>query len=60
MSDRLTLRCYCCGEMIEGSIALLSMSKGEVDRVFVAKPEHLENFDESLLHSLIVAPLTAP
>jgi len=41
----MKLRCYCCGEPIEGAIALVSQSTLPVDRVFVAKPDHLENFD---------------
>lgn len=52
----MKLYCYCCGEPIQGQIALITMRPDPTDRVFVAKPEHLENFDESTLHSLLVIP----
>ncbi len=57
MSDTVKLRCYCCGEPLEGAIALVTMSTLAVDRVFVANPDHLERFDDATTHSLLVARL---
>lgn len=47
------LRCYCCGEPVGRNVALV-MSTLAVDRVFVAIPEHLENFDADTTKSTIV------
>lgn len=47
MKLSLQLRCYCCGEEVGLRVALVTMSPDSVDRVFVALPEHLENFDEA-------------
>lgn len=38
----MNLRCYCCGERVEGTVALVSMRADEVDRVFVMDPAHLD------------------
>lgn len=53
------LRCYCCGEALEGQIALVTMSPYAVDRVFVAKPEHIENFDEESTRVTLVERASA-
>ncbi len=55
--SQVTLRCYCCGEPINGEIALVTMSPAGVDRVFVALPEHIERFDDATTRSMIVAPI---
>ena len=41
----MKLNCYCCGEPIEGAFVLVANGQAPVDRVFVAKLDHLENFD---------------
>ena len=51
----MKLNCYCCGEPIDGQIALVTMSTMPVDRVFIAKPDHVENFDSP--QCLLVVPL---
>ncbi len=40
--DDMKLRCYCCGEGLDKNFVLVSMSKSDVDRVFVMKTEHVE------------------
>jgi hypothetical protein len=49
-------RCYCCGEELPEFMpfALVTMGHDEVDRVFIAKPEHVARFDDA--RSLIVIP----
>lgn len=42
----MRLQCYCCGEEVDGVIALITMSDSSVDRVFVMKPEHTERVDK--------------
>ena len=37
MSD-LVLKCYCCGEVVSGEFALVTMSHDEADRVFIMRP----------------------
>jgi len=37
---KLTPRCYCCGEQIHKTFALISYSNN-VDRAFLFKPEHV-------------------
>lgn len=43
----LKLRCYCCGEPIGDRFVVMTMGDGPVDRVFVAKEDHVERFDET-------------
>ena len=59
MATDVRLRCYCCGEALAGSVALVTMSREPVDRVFVANPEHLENFDDATTRSVLVTLVTA-
>lgn len=42
----MKFQCYCCGEEVDGVIALITMSDRSVDRVFVMKPEHTERVEE--------------
>lgn len=41
-------------------VALVTMSSDAVDRVFVALPEHLEQFDDATTRSLLVVPVGRP
>ena len=50
----MNLYCYCCGEPIANTIVLVTM-KEPTDRVFVAKPDHVENFDD--VKTLMVVPI---
>lgn len=50
----MKLRCYCCGESLDVSrVALVTMQYGEVDRVFVFKPDHVERVDDEAPHELV-------
>ena len=42
----MKLRCYCCGEELDGTIALVTMSETGTDRVFVMKPEHVARVED--------------
>ena len=45
--EKLKLRCYVCGKPLSGQVALVSMSRTEVDRAFVVHPEAcLEQVEE--------------
>lgn len=50
----MKLRCYCCGEAIEGDIVLIANGVDSVDRVFVALPEHVERFDEQAQSMVVI------
>ncbi len=41
----MKFQCYCCGEKVNGALALVTMSESSVDRVFVMKPEHTERVE---------------
>ncbi len=41
----MKFQCYCCGEEVNGALALVTMSESSVDRVFVMKPEHTERVE---------------
>lgn len=49
----MKLRCYCCGEPVEGQIALVTYSPDSADRVFVLKPEHLGRVDDTVHYQLV-------
>ncbi len=42
---KMNFQCYCCGEEVNGALALITMSESSVDRVFVMKPEHTQRAD---------------
>jgi hypothetical protein len=43
----MRLRCYCCGEPIGQTVALVTMQPDSADRVFVLLPEHVERLDDA-------------
>lgn len=45
---KLKLRCYCCGEEIEGPmVALVSLGQEGTDRVFIFDPEHVNRAEDA-------------
>ena len=44
----MRLRCYCCGDAIGGTFAIVSLSE-ETDRVFVVEPLHVERIEDAFV-----------
>ena len=44
----LILKCYCCGMVLDGSVALVSMGEGAVDRVFAFHPDHVRRAQDAI------------
>lgn len=58
----MKLRCYDCGEPIDGTFVLFALGSpaDTFDRVFVAKPEHVARFDQESLEVMYVAETRKP
>jgi hypothetical protein len=57
--ETLRLCCYCCGDIIDGSFALVANAGRDAnDRVFIAKLEHVERFDNAVSMRFVLPPQT--
>lgn len=45
LKKKLDLVCYCCGTPVREDFALVTMSEGQTDRVFIMISDHVKRVD---------------